>query len=67
MNKSNQEKKPVEDKSQNSYKKNNDNSNKEKYPTYNIKDKSFKKPNNSVTLQDGAKSTKTSTSNSVNT
>ena len=63
MNKSKLEKKPVELKSLNFYKKNNDNSNKENNLTFNIKLKSFKEPNNSITPQDGTKSMKMLTSN----
>lgn len=67
MNKSKLEKKPVELKSQNFYKKNKGNSNKENNPTFNIKDKLFKELNNSITVQGGTKSSKMSTSNLENT
>jgi len=61
MNKSKLEKKLVELKSPNFYKKNKDNLNKENNLTFNIKDKLFKELNNSITVQDGTKSSKTST------
>ena len=63
MNKSKLEKKPVELKLHNFYKKNKGNSNKENNPTFNIKDKLFKELNNSITVQGGTKSSKMSTSN----
>lgn len=65
MNKNKPESKPVDAKSKNFSIKNNNNSNNENNPIFNTKNNSSKEPNNSITLQDGIKSSKMSTSNLV--
>lgn len=63
MNKSKPEKKLVGPKSQNFYKKNNDNWSKGDIPTLNTKPSSYKRPSNSIILPDGTKYLKMSTLN----
>lgn len=63
MNKSKPEKKLVGLKSQNFYKKNNDNWSKGDISTSNTKPNSYKRPSNSIVLLDGTKFSKMSTSN----